>query len=76
MNPWFGPFELLILVGIVLLLFGPKRLPEIGRGLGRGMREFKASVTGKDDKDAKRTAITASAAEQQAPDAAGTRDAT
>ena len=34
-----------------LLIFGPKRLPEMGRQLGRGMREFKDSVTGKDDDD-------------------------
>ena len=36
---------------IVLLIFGPKRLPDLGRSLGRGMREFKDSVTGKDDDD-------------------------
>jgi sec-independent protein translocase protein TatA len=34
---------------IVLLVFGPKRLPEMGRSLGKGMREFKNSITGKDD---------------------------
>ena len=34
---------------IVLLVFGPKRLPEMGRSLGKGMREFKDSITGKDD---------------------------
>ena len=38
---------MLILV-IVLVIFGPKRLPDLGRSLGRGMREFKDSVTGKD----------------------------
>ena len=40
---------MLILLLAVLLIFGPKRLPEMGRQLGRGMREFKDSVTGKDD---------------------------
>ncbi len=35
---------------IVLIIFGPKRLPELGRSMGRGIREFKGSVTG-DDKD-------------------------
>ena len=71
MNGWFGPWELLILVLIVLLIFGPKRLPEIGRGLGKGMREFKDSVTGKQDKEAKRAALTAASAteEQTAPGA-------
>ena len=43
--------EILILLLVALLIFGPKRLPEMGRSLGRGMREFKDSVTGKDDDD-------------------------
>jgi sec-independent protein translocase protein TatA len=34
---------------VALLVFGPKRLPEMGRSLGRGMREFKDSVSGKED---------------------------
>jgi sec-independent protein translocase protein TatA len=41
--------ELLILLLVLLLVFGPKRLPEMGRQLGKGMREFKDSVAGKDD---------------------------
>jgi sec-independent protein translocase protein TatA len=41
--------ELLILLLVVLLVFGPKKLPEMGRSLGKGMREFKSSVTGKDE---------------------------
>jgi sec-independent protein translocase protein TatA len=65
---WLGPWEIIILVVIVLLIFGPKRLPEIGRGLGKGMREFKDSVTGKDEKEQKRAALTAAtAAEEQQP---------
>ena len=40
---------MLILLLVVLLVFGPKRLPEMGRSMGRGMREFKNSITGKDD---------------------------
>ncbi len=43
--------ELLIVLGIVLLLFGPKRLPGMGRALGSGMREFKDSITGKNKDD-------------------------
>ena len=46
-----GIWEILILLLVVLLVFGPKRLPEMGRSLGRGMREFKDSITGKDDDD-------------------------
>jgi sec-independent protein translocase protein TatA len=49
--PTPGPLEIIILLVIVLLIFGPKRLPDLGRSLGRGMREFKDSVTGKDGDD-------------------------
>ena len=47
--PNIGPLEITIVLIIVLVIFGPKRLPDLGRSLGRGMREFKDSVTGKDD---------------------------
>jgi sec-independent protein translocase protein TatA len=42
-------WELLIILAVLLLLFGARRLPEMGRSLGRGMREFKDAVTGKDE---------------------------
>ena len=48
MPGFIGVPELLLLGVVLLLLFGPKRLPEMGRSLGRGMREFKDSVSGKD----------------------------
>ena len=41
-----GPWEIVLLLLLALLLFGAKRLPEIGRSLGSGMREFKDSVSG------------------------------
>ena len=47
--PNIGPLEIAIVLVIVLLIFGPKRLPDLGRSMGRGMREFKDSITGKDD---------------------------
>jgi sec-independent protein translocase protein TatA len=47
--PNIGALEIAIILVIVLIIFGPKRLPDLGRSLGRGMREFKDSVTGKDD---------------------------
>jgi sec-independent protein translocase protein TatA len=56
-----GPTELLIVLAIVLLIFGPKRLPHLGRQLGAGMREFKDSITGRfgdDDADEDRAALT------------------
>jgi sec-independent protein translocase protein TatA len=43
-----SPVEAIVILVIVLVIFGPKRLPDLGRSLGRGMREFKDSVTGKD----------------------------
>jgi sec-independent protein translocase protein TatA len=46
-----GIWEILILLLVVLLVFGPKRLPEMGRSLGKGMREFKDSISGKDYDD-------------------------
>ena len=46
-----GPLELAIVLGIVLVIFGPKRLPTLGRQLGRGMREFRDSVVGKSKDD-------------------------
>ena len=48
--PNVGPWEIIILVVVLLLVFGSRRLPEIGRSVGKGMREFKQSVTGKDEK--------------------------
>ena len=45
------PVHLIFLLLLALLLFGAKRLPEIGRSLGTGMREFKDSVSGKDSDD-------------------------
>jgi sec-independent protein translocase protein TatA len=49
--PSIGPLELAIILLIVLVIFGPKRLPGLGRQLGSGMREFKDSLTGKDKDD-------------------------
>jgi sec-independent protein translocase protein TatA len=46
-----GLWEILILLLVVLLVFGPKRLPEMGRSLGKGMREFKESISGNDVDD-------------------------
>ncbi len=51
--PGIGIPELAIVLVIVLLIFGPKRLPQLGKQLGGGMREFKDSIQGKDkDEDA------------------------
>ncbi len=47
--PSIGPMELIIVLAIALIVVGPKKLPELGKSLGSGMREFKESVTGKSD---------------------------
>ena len=46
-----GPLEIGLVLLIVLVIFGPKRLPQLGRSLGSGMREFKDAVTGKGKDD-------------------------
>ena len=50
-----GPTELIVVLVIALLVIGPKRLPEVGKSLGKGMREFKDSLSGdsRDDDDEK-----------------------
>ncbi len=71
-----GPLELIIVLVIALLVFGPKKLPELGRSLGSGMREFKDSITGGDkDDDDKPSKLSASADDEpespEKPDAFG-----
>ena len=46
MSGWTSPTHIILILALALLLFGAKRLPEIGRSLGTGMREFKDSVSG------------------------------
>ena len=49
--PNVGPLELAIVLIIALVVFGPKRLPELGKSVGRGIREFKGSISGDNDDD-------------------------
>jgi sec-independent protein translocase protein TatA len=71
MTGWTSPTHIVLLLLIALLLFGAKRLPEIGRALGTGMREFKDSVTGHGPSErpelppAETTTTSASAAERE-----------
>ena len=44
-----GPMEIIVVLIIALVVFGPKRLPDLGHSLGKGIREFKGSVTGESD---------------------------
>jgi sec-independent protein translocase protein TatA len=72
-----GPLELIIVLVIALVVFGPKRLPDLGKSLGTGMREFKDSITGSsqdDDDDDDRSTLTAPPSDDPAaPDDAVSR---
>jgi sec-independent protein translocase protein TatA len=66
--PNVGPLELAIVLIIALVIFGPKRLPDLGKSLGSGMREFKDSLTGNkddDDDDEAQAQLEAQAAQPQ-----------
>jgi sec-independent protein translocase protein TatA len=45
----FQPMHLMVIAGIALLIFGPKKLPEFGKGLGEGIRGFKSAMQGHDE---------------------------
>jgi sec-independent protein translocase protein TatA len=77
--PNVGPMELVIVLVVALIVLGPKRLPEVGRSLGNGIREFKDSLSGENDhddethldvEDPPKPVTTAAAAAPAAPDAA------
>jgi sec-independent protein translocase protein TatA len=51
----FQPMHLMVIAGIALLIFGPKKLPEFGKGLGEGIRGFKSAMQGKDEAPALQT---------------------
>ena len=58
----FQPMHLLIIFGIALLVFGPKKLPELGKGIGEGIRGFKSAMKADDEKAA---SITTTVANEQ-----------
>jgi sec-independent protein translocase protein TatA len=66
--PNIGPLEIAIVLIIVLIIFGPKRLPELGRSMGRGIREFRGSISGErgDEDDEKRAELAAAEANEAA----------
>jgi sec-independent protein translocase protein TatA len=49
--PNVGPLELIVILAIALIVLGPKKLPEVGRSIGKGMREFKDSLAGENDRE-------------------------
>jgi sec-independent protein translocase protein TatA len=48
--PNVGPMELIVILAIALIVLGPKKLPEVGKSLGKGMREFKESLAGETER--------------------------
>jgi sec-independent protein translocase protein TatA len=68
-----NPLHILLLLLVVLLVFGAKRLPEIGRSLGTGLREFKQSVSSEHQQQATLTAAQQPAQPQPAPNAQPTQ---
>ena len=49
--PNVGPLELVVILAIALIVLGPKKLPEVGRSIGKGMREFRDGISGDRDRD-------------------------
>jgi sec-independent protein translocase protein TatA len=60
-----GPMELVVILLVALLIFGPGKLPQIGEGLGKGIRGFKKAISGKDEKDAEPSASEQSSAKEE-----------
>lgn len=56
-----SPIQIVIVLAIALLIFGPKRLPDLGRNLGKGIRDFKDGITGDENAAAHTTPMTATA---------------
>ena len=61
----FGLWELLAILAIILLIFGARRLPEIGASLGKGIRTFKTAITGEDEKESQENAATPNSGEER-----------
>lgn len=64
--PNIGPLEIAIVLVIVLVVFGPKRLPELGKSMGNGIREFKGSISGEPAKEREAKKIAAAQRPQPA----------
>ncbi len=60
----FQPMHLLVIFGIALLVFGPKKLPELGKGIGEGIRGFKSAMAMKDQENSSDKSTTAKVQDQ------------
>jgi sec-independent protein translocase protein TatA len=70
MPSFIGPWELILVLIVALLVFGPKRLPEMGKSLGKGMREFKDSISGEEKEQESHDAAPVTTQAQALPPAA------
>ena len=68
--PNVGPMEIIVVLIIALIVFGPKKLPELGKSLGKGISEFKGSITASHDAPSEPAAVTPPAPVAAAPVAA------
>lgn len=59
MIPNIGPMEVAIVLILLLVIFGPKKLPELGRSAGKSLTEFRAGLSGKHDDEEEKAAVTA-----------------
>lgn len=69
-----NPTHLLLIVVVLVLVFGAKKLPELGRGIGQGLREFKSGISGQDDRSAAQAAPVLAQTATPEHDATGRRE--
>jgi len=50
---WFGGYEIILIIVVIILLFGGKKIPELMRGIGKGVKEFKGGISGEDGDEKK-----------------------
>ncbi len=62
---WFGGYEIILIVVIILLLFGGKKIPELMRGIGKGVKEFKSGISEEDDVKDKNSGVESSGAKKK-----------
>ena len=65
--PNVGPLEIIVVLALVLIIFGPKRLPELGHSLGKGIREFRGSISGENDEPPQAAAPKLDSGSEQQP---------
>ncbi len=66
-----GPMELVVILLVALLVFGPGKLPQIGEGLGKGIQGFKKAISGKDEKEPEPSAPEQSGAKEERKEISG-----